>query len=354
MKRILAVFATASILIFSAFANGDAAIGTGDAGTLRIGIILTTSGLGDNNFNDMAYDGLVMAENELGITFDYGEPETVSDYETQQRSFASAGIYDLIIAIGADQAEPLTSVATDFPDQSFTLIDGSIDGLSNVHSIVTKFQDQTFLTGVLAGLMTNRSDFPMINPKEKRIGIIRGLDLPVLRNATAGYMAGARYVDPDVEIFVGDVGSFNDPGKAKEMALSMYDKGADFIQLMAGGSGMGIINAAVEANAYAFEVGANQNANQPDHIPATAIRNVNDIIFNDVKNYLNGAWSSGKDVWGIKEGAVGYSTEGSMVSLPEDVVDIIEDIRMSLVAGEIVPPSEVDDVDAWIAENQYY
>ncbi len=351
-NKVVLVMCVVLLAAGSLFASGKQEAAAEDSGVMKVGLILTTSGLGDNNFNDMAYDGLVAAGEELGITYDYGEPETISDYEMQQRSFAAAGDYDLIVAIGADQVESLTIIAADFPDQDFTLIDGSLD-MPNVHSIFTKFEDQTFLTGVLAGFMTGREGFPMIKSDEKKIGIITGMNLPTLRNGIAGFSAGARYVDPQIEVLVGDVGSFNDPGKGKEIALSMYGKGADFIQLLAGGSGLGIINAAVETGAYAFGVGANQNRVEPDYIPATAIRNVNEIIFNDIRNYVEGAWSAGIDVWGIKESAVGYSNEGSNVEIPEDIVSKVEAIRQDLVAGKIVPPKNVEDVDAWVTENRF-
>jgi basic membrane protein A len=316
----------------------------------KVGLILTTAGLGDNNFNDMAYRGMEMAEKELKIAFDYGEPASVSDYEMQLRSFATDGNYELIIAIGADQIEAMKVVAKDFPSQKFTIIDGALE-IPNVHSIFTKFEEQTFLTGVLAGLMTGRSGFPMIKANQKMAGIIIGMDFPTLRNAVAGFTAGAQYVDPSIEILTGNVGSFSDPGKAKEMALSMYQKGADFIQLMAGGSGLGIINAAVEARAYAFGVGANQNSIQPDYIAATAVRNVHEIVFNDIKNLVNGNWKPAADVWGIKESAVGYTTEGSNVKLPDDVVKTIETVRQRLVKGEITIPNEVEAIPAWLKNN---
>ena len=351
-RKILAIIALSLLTTAVVFAGGAQEISMDKTGTLNVGLVLTTSGLGDNNFNDMAYKGLVMAGDELGITYDYGEPATVSDYEMQQRSFAATGDYDLILVIGADQVESLKTVAADFPDQMFTVIDGSLD-MPNIHSIFTRFEDQTFLTGVLAGLMTSRGDFPMINGDQKKIGIITGMDIPILRTAIAGYMAGAKYVDSEVEVLVGNVGSFNDPGKGKEIAMSMYGKGADFIQLMAGGSGLGIINAAVASDAYAFGVGANQNAIQPDYVVATAIRNVHSILFNDIKNFLEGTWTPGLNVWGIKESAVGYSSENSNVKLPEDVLSSLEEIRLKLVAGEIVPPKNIEDVDSWAKTNNF-
>ena len=350
-KAILVLLVLALAIGGSVF--GQASKGAKDkSGVYRIGLVLTTAGLGDNNFNDMAYNGLVRAQKELGVKFDYGEPERVSDYEMQQRDFAAGGLYDLVIAIGADQVESLKKVAKDFPQQKFTIIDGSIT-MPNVHSIFTKFEEQTFLTGVLAGLMTSRKNFPMINADQKKIGIITGMDLPTLRNAVAGFMAGAKYVDPEVEVLTGDVGSFSDPGKGKEIALSMYRKGADFVQVMAGGSSLGMFNAAVEAKAYAFGVGANQNTIQPDYIVATAIRNVHEIVFNDIRNLISGSWKGVPDVWGIKESAVGYSAAGSNVKLPEDVVKTIETVRQRLVSGQIVPPKTADEVAAWTAKNRY-
>jgi basic membrane protein A len=316
----------------------------------KIGIVLSTGGLGDKNFNDMAYAGLLKAQEKLGIQFDYVEPKSVSDFVPQLRMFAESKEYSLIIGIGNDQSEAMKEVSKNFPKQKFSIIDSNIN-MPNVSSIYTKWQEQTFLCGVIAGLGT-KSKLKMANA-ENVVGVILGQDQPTLRKGAVGFMAGVRYVNPKAQILEATVGNFNDPGKCKEIALSMYGRGADFIQHIAGASGLGLFNAAKQSKRYAFGVGGNQNAIEPDHIVATSIRNVNEIVYNEVKSAIGGTWEAGVHISGIKEGAVGYSTQNSKVKLPKAILAAVEAAKKKIICGQLVPCENADQLEEWTTKNQY-
>ena len=149
------------------------------------------------------------------------------------------------------------------------------------------------------------------------------------------------------------VGDFNDPAKAKEIALSMYNRGADFVQHIAGASGMGVFTAAKEADRYAFGVGGNQNYIEPDYIVATALRDVNTIVYNEIKALVEGTWEPGVHISGIAEGSVGFDNTDSNVVLPDDIAAAVEDIKAKITAGELVPCETAEELDAWVAANQY-
>lgn len=367
MKKIAALL-TASVVACSLAACGSAPKNTAgsvqnegeeaadggagqDAGTgLKVGIVLGTGGLGDKNFNDMAYEGLMRAQEELGIEFDYLEPETVSDYTPHLRSMCESGEYGLIIGLGADMSDAITDMTIDFPEQNFSHVDSTLE-IDNVSAISTKWQEQTFLAGVVAGLGT-LSDMELAN-EDNVIGVIIGQENPALLKGVTGYMAGAKYVNPDVEVLVGNVDSFSDPDKGKEIAVSMYNQGADFIQAIAGTSGLGIYNASQEVGRYSFGVGANINYLQPNNIVATSARTVDKIVYNEVAAYLDGTWSAGLHVSGIAEGAVGYDDADSNVVLPDDIRAALDDIKEALVNGELVPPENEEEIDAWMAANPY-
>ena len=185
------------------------------------------------------------------------------------------------------------------------------------------------------------------------VGVVLGKDFPLLRQGVVGFTAGVRYVNPDCQVLEGVVDAFNDPATGKEIALSMYNRGADMVQHIAGASGLGVFAAAEEANRYAFGVGGNQNYLSPDYIVATSIRNVNEIIYNEVKAFIEGTWSAGAHVSGMKEGSVGYSTDGSNIALPEDILGIVEETKAKIIGGELVICSTADELDAWVAANQY-
>ena len=332
--------------------NGAAENGAAENGEapLKVGLVLSTGGLGDKNFNDMAYAGITRAQEDFGIEFDYVEPSTVSDLLPMDRQFAESEEYDLIIAIASDQEEPIREIAEEFPDQKISLLDcaAEIDGVSTVQ---TEWTEQTFLAGVIAGMGT-LSDMDKAN-EENVIGVILGMDQPNLREGAAGFAAGARYVNPDVEVLEGVVGAFNDPGKGKEMALSMYNRGADFIQCIAGASGLGVFGGAKEADRYAFGVGTNQNEEDPDHVVASSVRSVDEMVYNEIESVLNGTWEPGLKMSGMKEGAVGCDTEGSNVVLPEEIQQAVDQAREKIASGELVTCRSMDELDAWTAENQY-
>ncbi len=354
----MAALSMAALMALSLAACGNgttstpAASGSGEteAGTINVGLVLGTGGLGDKNFNDMAYDGITRAQEELGITFDYLEPETASDYLPDLRIMAESGEYDLIIGLGSDQGDAMTEIIEDFPDQKFSHIDSSLD-LDTISCVKTKWQEQTFLTGVMAGLGT-LSDMEFAN-EDNKIGVILGQDNPALRKGVVGYIAGAKYVNPDVEVIEGNVDSFNDPAKGKEIALSMYNQGVDFIQAIAGASGMGIYTCSEETGRYSFGVGANVNYLNPDNIVATAARKVDEMVYNEVKAVIDGTWSGGVHITGLAEGAVGYDDAQSNVVVPDDIKAAIEEIRQQIVDGTLVPPESMDEIDSWVAANQY-
>lgn len=345
MKKVLTVvLAVLLIAALPVFAQNEA------NESVKIGMVLGTGGLGDKNFNDMAYDGITKAQEELGISFDYLEPTSISDYVPYLRSMCEAEEYDLIIGLGNDMSDAITEVMMDFPDQKISHIDSTLD-LENVSAISTKWQEQTFLAGVVAGLGT-LSDMEFAN-EDNVIGVILGQENPALRKGVIGYTAGAKLVNPDVTVIEGNVNSFNDPGTGKEIALSMYNRGADFIQAIAGASGMGIYNASAEAGKYSFGVGANVNYLQPDNIVGTSARTVNLMVYNEIKALLDGTWSDGLHISGIKEGAVGYDAAQSNVVLPDSIQTALNEIEQMLKDGTLVPPETAEEVDAWAAENHY-
>lgn len=324
---------------------------TEEKADMKFGLILPTEGLGDKNFCDMGYEGLLMAQEDFGIEFDYAEPKSISDYESCFRMYAESGDYELILGLGSGQSDALSVVAGEFPEQKFGIVDSQVD-MPNVSCYSTKWPEQTFLCGVLAGLGTLDERFEKSN-SDNVIGVVLGADYPSLRSGAIGFEAGARYVNPNCEVLEAVVGDFNDPAKGKEVALSMYDRGADFIQHIAGASGLGVFSAAKEADGYAIGVGKSQSYIDPDYIIATSVGNVHLMIYNEVKTTLDGTWEPGVHNWGIKEDAVGFSNEDSSIEIPEDTLKIIDEIKAEVAEGTLIPPSTEEELAEWLEENQY-
>ncbi|WP_052356591.1 BMP family lipoprotein [[Clostridium] dakarense] len=317
-------------------------------GNKKVAVIFSTAGLGDKSFNDLCYDGALKAQDELGVEFDYSEPKSEDDYEKICREYAKSQNYELIISIGLDHEESVSKVSKEFLNQKFSIIDSKIE-LPNVSSIYTNWPEQIFLNGVMAGLITKYENKSL--DKSNSLGVILGKDMQHLREGAIGFEAGAKYVNPDIEIIVGIVDDFDNPAKAKEMALSMYSKGVSYIQHIAGESGLGVFAAAKEADKYAFGIDDNQNLFEPNHIVSTATRYANEIIYNEIKSITNNTWQDGVHQFGIKEDVIGYTTEGSNVDISPKIIEVVEDIKTQIIEDKIKIPSNEKELEKWTKEN---
>ncbi|MCR8746432.1 BMP family lipoprotein [Romboutsia lituseburensis] len=316
----------------------------------KVAIIFSTPGLGDKSFNDLCYDGALKAQEDLGVEFDYSEPKSEDDYEKICRDYAQSQNYELIISIGLDHEESVSKVSKEFLNQKFSIIDSKIE-LPNVSSIYTNWPEQTFLNGVMAGLITKYENTSL--NKSNSLGVILGRDMQHLSEGAIGFEAGAKYVNPDINIIVGVVDDFANPAKAKEIALSMYSKGVRYIQHIAGESGLGVFAAAKEADKYAFGIDDNQNLFEPNHIVSTATRYANEIVYNEIKSITNDTWKDGVHKFGIKENIIGYTTKGSNVDIPPGIIEVVEEIKTQIIEEKIKIPSNKSELEKWVKENQY-
>lgn len=303
------------------------AIGLFAAKPLRVGIVLSTGGLGDKSFNDAAYRGLEQAKKDLGIEFKYVEPASPAEDEEFLREYAEAG-YDLIIATGFQMTESARTVAADYQDVNFLMIDDVVD-LPNVKSLVFKEEEGSFLVGVIAGLMT----------KNNAVGFVGGMENPLIKKFEVGFKQGAEYVSPGVKFFsVYTTGPnpFNDPVRGKENAISEINQGADVIYHAAGGTGMGVIAAAKEKGVFAIGVDSNQDGVEPGTVLTSMLKNVDVGVYDTVKALTNGEFESGLTVYGAKENGVGVTEfEFTKEIIGAEKLQKFEEIKAKLMAGEI-------------------
>lgn len=322
----------------------------------KIALVLGVGGLGDQGYNDLVYAGAQRAEKELGVKFDYAEPKQISEFELIFRDMAGSGEYSVIIGVGFDQMDPLTKVSAEFPEQNFAIIDGTIEA-PNVASYVNKEEEGSFLVGALAGLMAKNAEAYKLTGKEK-LGFIGAMEIPFLVKFYAGYMAGAKYVNPEVETMAGYVAGnnpFGDTSTAKEIALSQNGKGAGIIYHAAGGSGLGMFQAAAEADFVAIGCNSNQNGLEPEHIVASMLKRVDTASFEIIKAAaIDKNLSVGKVVvLGVKEEGIGYTLENSKIVVNPDDVKIIESIAEKIKKGEFVVPTTLDEVTKFLEANKF-
>ena len=315
---------------------------------LKLGLLLSPGGLGDQNFNDAAYAGMQMAEEQYGITFDYSEPESTNDFEALITEYAQTGEYDLIFINASEGQTALEVLAPQYPDQNFAIMDVEVDS-PNVRSILKDFNDYSFFGGYLAGLLTTDTSLPGINEKAD-VGILLGMDIPTMQQAGVGFTAGAKLANPDTEVHIGIAGSFEDANMGKEITKSMYDGGADIVMAMAGGTGLGLINQAKESGLYAIGVTSNQNSMAPDNVIASAVENLPNRILAEVEDLTNGSWSGGIVMCTLANDYFELVYEGSNVEIPQDILDKVAAVEQARRDGMELPQTH-EEIDAWLAGN---
>jgi basic membrane protein A len=304
-----------------------------DNGKLKVGLVLSTGGLGDKSFNDSAYAGLREAEEKLGVQIKYVEPANVSEFDTFLREFAEAN-YDLIIGIGFQMKDSVVKVASEYPDNNFVMVDEPID-MPNVISATFNEPEGSFLAGALAGMMT----------KTNRVGFIGGIEVPLIQKFGDGFMAGAKYVNPEITSFKAYVGGnspFNDPARGKEMALSMIDSGADIIYHAAAGSGIGVFEAAKERGVYAIGVDSNQDDVVPGTILTSMLKNVDRAVFTIIKNTQEKGFQAGQMEFNLANDGVGITDlEYTKDQVGEDKLKKLEAIKADIISGKISVDKEI-------------
>lgn len=316
---------------------------------VKFAVLFGGGGLGVGGFNDEVYLGAEMAVEQFGASFDYVEAKDISEYETQLRSYADSGEYDTIISISTEQADVLKMVAEEYPEQKFTMLDTKIEGYDNIHSIGAAYPDQHFLSGVLAGLATQDERFPLSNP-ENILGFCIAMDTPTSRGQAAGFLAGAKYANPEVEIITNYVGKYNDPAAAKELSLMMYERGADIVGNNDSSSISGVINSAEEKNRYV--IGTSLETADPNYSLATSLKKVWLFVVQEIESLENGTWESGYTIKGIADGVCDYDVEGLNVEIPEDIVKILDETRELISDGTLILPTDLDQINEWASLNK--
>jgi basic membrane protein A len=307
LKKVLSLAVVFVFVMMVVFAAVPAA-----AQDTRVGIVLSTGGLGDLSFNDAAYRGLQRAEKELGISFDYIEPADPSEDQTALRRFASRG-YDLVIGVGFQMADSLQTVAAEYPDTKFAHVDQAFENVpDNIVTLNFAEWEGSFLAGALAALTSENGN----------VGFVGGVDFSLIHRFEGGFYQGAKYINPDIEFQTRYADDFGNPAKGREIALGMIDDGADVIYHAAGGTGMGVFQAAEEEDIYAIGVDSNQNYIAPGYIIASMLKQVDKAVFDTVKSVVNNNYQGGNNLYfTLADGGVDLT---SLTKVEQPVLDAYE------------------------------
>lgn len=317
MKRtILSLLATAAMSA-SAF-----------AADVSPAIIYDLGGKFDKSFNEAAYNGAEKFKADTGI--EYSEFEISNDAQREQalRRFAKEG-KDPIVMAGFSWAAALEKVAAEYPDTDFAIIDMVVDK-PNVRSVVFKEQEGSYLVGVMAAMAS----------KSGKVGFVGGMDIPLIHKFACGYVGGVKSVNGDDTVFEAYTGSdpsaWNDPVKGGEIAKSQIDQGADVVYHAAGGTGVGVLQAAADAGALGIGVDSNQNGLQPGHVLTSMLKRVDVAVYNAMNDAKEDKFTYGFNVLGLAEDGVGYAMDDNNKDLvTPDMMEAVEKAKADIISGAV-------------------
>lgn len=341
-KRMLPLIALVTVASLLAAACGDDKTDTTASGDttpksdVKVGMAYDLGGRGDKSFNDAAAVGLTKAEKDLGVTVKELEPSKAEDRGANLKLLVD-GKYNPIIGVGFAFADDIKAVATANPDTSFATIDTVVD-LPNVRSNVFAEEQGLFLVGAAAGLKT----------KSNKVGFIGGVETTLIKKFAAGFVAGVKEANPTATVDVkyitpdGDFTGFNAPDKGKEIASAMYDADSDVIFAAAGGSGVGVFDAAVAAGDGKWAIGVDSDQytsatpDQQKHILTSMLKRVDVAVYDTIKAFTTDKKLSGTTVFDLKADGVGYATSGGYV---DDIAAQLDALKAKIISGDIVVPT---------------
>ena len=345
---LLAVVALATSACSSSSGNtGTAATGTSagasggssGGGASRPSVANVFSGpLGDQGFFDDAARGMKKIEAD-GSKIQLVQSDANNPAQWKSNMQSVAGKYDIVITGTTQMHDILNELAPKYPNQKFIIYDDVVKQ-PNVASIIYKQNEGSFVAGVLAGLVTTEKDKFPLSKGSKTVGLVGGMDIPVINDFVIGFKKGVSVVDPSIQVKVSYVGDFTDSNKGFDQAKLMFDQGADVVFQVAGGAGIGVLKAAASANKYAIGVDSNQNALQPGHVLASMLKNIGQSLESAVNDAAAGKLKYGETTaYGIANKGVGLDFDNDSNTVPDDVKQKIQDYEQQVADGKIQVPT---------------
>ena len=327
MKRWIGVAMGAAVLAL--VGGGQAATG---AKTLKIGMVTDVGGLNDRGFNHLAFVGLQQAKQRLGVQIRVAESKSPADYIPNLASFARQG-FDLVLGVGYTEIGAMGAVAKRFPNTHFAIVDvanGDLAGKpKNVLGLLFHEEQVGYLAGYLAALEAKRL------PGRDVVSSVAGEKQPPVDRFIAGYRAGAKRADPGVRTINAYSQDFTDQAKCKVIALNQIAAGSVAVFQVAGGCGLGALEAAREKKVWGIGVDADQSF-LGAHVLTSATKKVDRAVFLAIQAVAQGKFRGGDAVYGLKEGGVGLGKISPRV--PRSEVAAVNRIKAQIIAGKITPP----------------
>ncbi|MEJ2042346.1 MAG: BMP family ABC transporter substrate-binding protein [Reinekea sp.] len=292
-------------------------------------VVYDTAGKFDKSFNEAVFrNGAEKFTADKGVRIREFEPQNEEQREQGLRRLAKKG-QSPIVAVGFNYASSVEKVAKEFPKTQFVIIDSVVD-LPNVQSIVFAEHEGSFLVGALAAMVSETG----------KVGFIGGMDIPLISKFGCGYEQGVKYVNPKAEVFQNMTGStpaaFADPARGSELAKSQISKGADVLFAAAGGTGIGVYQAAKDESKLAIGVDSNQNFLQPGTMLTSMVKRVGFAAYTSWEEAQAGEWKAGLKVLDLAAGGVDYAVdENNEALITPEMKSSVEKIKADIISGKI-------------------
>jgi basic membrane protein A len=286
-------------------------------------VVYDMGGKFDKSFNEAAYNGAERWKKESGKPYLEFEISNPAQREQAMRKMAERNAVP-IIGVGFTQGSAMEKVAKEFPKLKFTIIDSVID-LPNVESVVFKEHEGSFLVGMMAAMAS----------KTGKVGFVGGMDVPLIRKFQCGYEQGVKYVNAKAEVSANMTGTtptaWNDPARGGELAKAQFAKGVDVVFAAAGGTGVGVYQAAKDAGKLAIGVDSNQNHLHPGTMLTSMVKRVDVAVYNSFKQHR-----PGMTALGLKEGGVDVAIDQYNAKLvTPEMKAKVDTARADIVSGKL-------------------
>ena len=282
-------------------------------------LIFDLGGKFDKSFNEAAFGGAQRWAEETGGTFREIELQSEAQREQALRRFAEAGA-NPIVTMGFAMADPLSSVAPDYPDTKFVVIDVTWLDAPNIRQVGFAEHEGSYLVGMMAAMAS----------KSNTVGFVGGMDVPLIRHFGCGYAQGVKAVNPDATVIANMTGTtpsaWNDPVKGSELTKAQISQGADVIYAAAGGTGVGVLQTAADEGILSIGVDSNQNHLHPGKVLTSMLKRVDVAVYDAMS--AGDAVEAGVFSMGLAEEGVGYALDDNNAAL---ITDDMKGIFISLV-----------------------
>lgn len=327
--------------------NNDQGQGAGAPANedMLVAMVTDVGGVDDNSFNQSAWEGLQQLKKDAGVKVEYLQSKKATDYEPNLNEFVYGGA-NLVWGIGYKMEKDVRKVAEANPDARLGIVDFSWgeETPENVAAVVFREEEGSFLVGVIAAKMT----------KTNKVGFLGGAEFDLIKKFEYGFKAGVASVNPDIEVVSNYVGAFDKPDEGKNFASTMYGQGVDIIYHASGQTGDGVFTEAKQRRAngetvWVIGVDKDQSFLGPEVTLTSMVKRVDNAVYSISQQLIEGNFPGGQTVaYGLADDGVGIA-ETSDKNVPADVLELVNEYKQKIVAGEIQVPATAEAFDQFKA-----